>query len=79
MQIAGQLTIMFDVETVWDLKKQTIVIVDEDKNQLAIDFLWDNIEKLKDIKQGDTVTCEYVTRINVTNRVFNRITGKDIR
>lgn len=78
MQIEWQLTIVFPVETINELKKQTIVIVDKDKNQLAIDFLWENVDLITDLKQWATYNVSFATRINVTNRVFNRITGKSI-
>jgi hypothetical protein len=78
MLMTWQLTILFPIEKVGELSKQTLVIVDSDKNQLAIDFLGDNTKLLEWIVVGDQVDCEYVTRINVTNRVFNRVTGKSI-
>jgi hypothetical protein len=78
MLMNWQLTIVFPIEQIGELSKQTIVMVDSDKNQLAIDFLWENVKLLESITVWDTVECEYVTRINVTNRVFNRITGKSI-
>lgn len=78
MLMTWQLTIVFPIEKIGELSKQTLVIVDSDKNQLAIDFLGENIKLIEWISQWDTVDVEYVTRINVTNRVFNRITGKSI-
>lgn len=81
MNMIWQLTVMFPIEKVWELSKQTILIVDEvSKNQLAIDFLWDNIKLLEQVTMWMKVDCSYSTRVNMTtNRIFNRITGKAIQ
>jgi hypothetical protein len=72
---------MFPIEKVWELSKQTILVVDEvSKNQLAIDFLWENVKLLEQVTMWMKVDCEYTTRVNMTtNRIFNRITGKAIQ
>lgn len=62
------------------LDKQQIVVVAEDRNQICIDFLWENIKLLNWFKEWDDVKVSMAFAINCTanGAIFNRISGTSI-
>jgi len=72
MQIKGQVIHKSEITTVWQkqLEKQFIVIKeveheeDYKNNALAIDFLWDKIDMLKEVEKWDIITVDYNTSVN---------------
>ena len=81
MNITGKVTIMNSPITVGkDLLKRQIVVVAEDKNQVCLDFMWDNVKLLDWINQWDEVTATFALAINIASNgaIFNRISGTSI-
>jgi len=78
MTFIGKITHITAVENINWLTKRTVIVEATDKNQLAIDFLGDNTQLLDKVKEGDTVSIDYSTRVNFSWKFFNRITGKAI-
>lgn len=85
MQIRWEIKVIKNMITTssW-LTKQQVVIEEIDskkKNIVCIDFLWENINLLADIKQWDICTIEFSLAINcmADGTIFNRISGTDIR
>lgn len=81
MIVNGRLIMIKDTTVVGkDLQKRQIVINTEDKNQICIDFLWENVKLLDIIKEGDEVSCEFSLAINIASNgaIFQRISWTSI-
>ena len=78
MQIVWKITFISQLEEINWLKKQSIVIEDTDKNQLAVDFLWDKLNELDWVQAWDTVTVTYWVKVNFSGKFFNRVSGKTL-
>ena len=70
-----------------EMPKVTLVVSENEhtgdnayrNNSIAIDFLWDKVDLIKDIIEDDLVTVSYNTKATEYNdRVYNNITGRKI-
>lgn len=84
MLFTWKLVMIVPTTTVWanaTPKAQIVVNNETTKEQICIDFLWENVKKLANITPASQVEVNFISAINIwTNgAIFNRISGKDIK
>lgn len=84
MLFTWKLVMIVPTTTVWanaTPKAQIVVNNETTKEQICIDFLWENVKKLDNITPASQVEVDFISAINMwTNgAIFNRISGKDIK
>lgn len=83
MLFTWKLVMIVPTTTVWansTPKAQIVVNNETTKEQICIDFLWENVKKLEWLTPGKIVNVQFISAINMwTNgAIFNRISWHSI-